>query len=296
MTTLRTLPPARPLSNPKPVREQRSPRPIARKGIVGIPKCVCGCDGPRHEATMRPDDDGGFTIVRGRCSLCPCAQYVPAVSRKQAAALLRSSRRSSPLKRGTGKPARTKRKPMPKCKACAHPHSKHRMNPVTGEPVWAQTYSGCTRCEACPGYEPAIGIRQKRRTPLAALRRTLWDLFRAYVYERDGEACISCGKSGLIGSDRQAGHLFNAGSSSLIRWHPKNVHVQCYRCNVGLRGNIAPYALEFICRYGGDELARLGKMSKIVKKWTAPEVSDLIAALRRGWADYEAFFAERYEL
>ncbi len=240
----------------RPARSSVLRSPVARKADRSG-WCTCDHPQPLHAA------DGACLAIPP----CGCHGFTDKRSRKSA-------------------PARTKRKLMPKCRHCACKSRSH---------LDGLEFRPCA-CGVCPGYAPARGIRQKRRTPLAAMRRTLWDLFRAYVYERDGDACISCGKAGLVGSDRQAGHLFNAGASSLIRWHPKNVHVQCYRCNVGLRGNVAPYAVEFICRYGGDELQRLGRLSKVVKKWTAPEVSDLIAAMKRGAADYEAFFAEHYEL
>jgi len=43
-----------------------------------------------------------------------------------------------------------------------------------------------------------------------------------------------------------------SGGLSLY-FHEKNVHCQCYRCNINLGGNGAVYANNFIERYGQEE-------------------------------------------
>jgi hypothetical protein len=55
---------------------------------------------------------------------------------------------------------------MPRCKTCAHPAKAH-----------SEGLHGCTRCMACLQYEPARGIRQRRRGAVAAVKRladALW--------------------------------------------------------------------------------------------------------------------------
>lgn len=85
-------------------------------------------------------------------------------------------------------PPKRKAKPMPRCKHCGHPHSAHvRTGHLEMAALLAQQAS-CQRCTACPGYAPARGIRQKRRTPLAALRRLADSLWTRIVHARP-EAC-----------------------------------------------------------------------------------------------------------
>ena len=138
--------------------------------------------------------------------------------------------------------------------------------------------------------------RRQRKSTLAALKRKLWSLFSAYVKERDGNFCYSCGRLGLEGANWHAGHLFPAGSSSLIRWEPKNVHSQCYHCNVNLGGNGAAYAEVFIRHYGMAEFQRLSDLSRRMKAWKPYEIQALIAALEVGGAEYEMAYAEHYGL
>jgi hypothetical protein len=44
----------------------------------------------------------------------------------------------------------------------------------------------CVECVHCPGYAPARGIRQKRRSPLTALRTLAKDLWSKCVRSRPG--------------------------------------------------------------------------------------------------------------
>lgn len=144
--------------------------------------------------------------------------------------------------------------------------------------------------------KPRKRIRSQRRSSIAALKRKLWREFAAYVKARDGNVCFSCGQRDLSSHGWHAGHMFPAGTHALIRYEPKNVHSQCYRCNINLGGNGAAYAERFIARYGMAEFARLSSLSQRMKAWRAPEVVELIEALRRGGAEYESLYAERYGL
>jgi hypothetical protein len=136
--------------------------------------------------------------------------------------------------------------------------------------------------------------RKARRTPLAALKRQLWRLFASYVKERDGNVCVSCGKPGLAGSGWHAGHLFPSNGNSLLRYHPLNVGSQCAVCNVWRGGNGASYANAFLDRYGVEQFKALCAMVGQPHTWTAPEVAEMIAELKRGGADYECWYFRRY--
>lgn len=138
--------------------------------------------------------------------------------------------------------------------------------------------------------------RRQRKSTLAELKRELWRLVSGYVKERDGNTCFSCGRGALTGRNWQAGHLFPAGMASLIRYEPKNVHSQCYHCNINLGGNGAAYADRFVGVYGFDEFARLARLARQTKAWRSPEIRELIAAIERSGAHYESLYAERYGL
>ncbi len=131
---------------------------------------------------------------------------------------------------------------------------------------------------------------------LPKLKRKLWTLFSAYVKDRDGNTCVSCGRGGLEGHGYQAGHLFPAGKHNVIRFDPKNVHPQCFNCNINLGGNGAAYAVWHIAKYGMDEFNRLSTLSRHMKSWRSYEIQELIEALQKGGHYYESLYAEKYGL
>lgn len=155
-----------------------------------------------------------------------------------------------------------------------------------------------TRKPIARNYRPQRGKRPAKESKkhVPALKRRLWNLFRQYIRDRDGNVCVSCGKGGLEGKGWHAGHLFPAGQHNVIRFEPKNVSSQCYHCNMNLGGNGAAFAQTFIDRYGVEEFMRLSERSKVMKQWRAPELEELIAALEKSGADYEMLYAEKYGL
>lgn len=136
--------------------------------------------------------------------------------------------------------------------------------------------------------------RRERKTPLATLKRKLWAAVSAYVKARDGNVCFVCGAPGLIGSNWHAAHLFNAGSNGVIRYHPRNIHSCCGKCNVWLRGNIAVYAARFLDVYGIEVFRDLDARRRTIKTWTRPEIEAMLKALAQGGAAYELFYEQTY--
>jgi hypothetical protein len=138
-------------------------------------------------------------------------------------------------------------------------------------------------------------IRKASKNPLPRARKAFWEKFRDYIKARDGNTCFSCGKAGLEGSGWHAGHMFPSGNNSILRYHPKNVHSQCFFCNLNMGGNGAAYASRFIDTYGIEEFRRLDGMRGRERKWTVVELREMGEALDRGGADFECLYAEKYD-
>lgn len=136
------------------------------------------------------------------------------------------------------------------------------------------------------------GPRKQRKTTLAALKRKLWSAFALYVKDRDGRICFTC-DAVVEGTNCHAGHLFSIRKASTA-YDPANVHVQCGRCNVWLRGNTAVYAARFLDRYGIEKFNVLHARQKVTHEWKRHELEELIAALAVGGAEFEMLYAERY--
>lgn len=105
-------------------------------------------------------------------------------------------------------------------------------------------------------------------------------VFNKWVRLRDeGENCISCGKT--INGVRHASHFMSAGGHSAVRFHPDNVWVSCYKCNVMLSGNGLEYRKRLIDKIGVYRVEWLEQNGHEVKKWTKEELKELIAVYKK---------------
>lgn len=96
-------------------------------------------------------------------------------------------------------------------------------------------------------------------------RDKLWKKVKEIVKERDGDRCVTCGKV-VTGGDKQAGHfLTGASCSPTLYFHLKNVHVQCYRCNINLSGNWPEYYKFMEIRYGLETILELRTQKDLLK-------------------------------
>jgi len=104
--------------------------------------------------------------------------------------------------------------------------------------------------------------------------------FNAYIRFRDsGLACISCGNmpnssSYIGGSGIHAGHFKSCGAHSELRFNELNCHVQCFRCNVHLSGNIKGYRPALINKIGLDKVEWLEGEHE-PKKYTCKELKEI---------------------
>ena len=78
-----------------------------------------------------------------------------------------------------------------------------------------------------------------------------------YIVARDGKICISCGTTDP-GLRYSAGHYKTAGAFPELRFHPDNIHSQCWwNCNKNRSGNIVEYRPRLLAKIGIDRLAYL---------------------------------------
>lgn len=199
------------------------------------------------------------------------------------------------LQKPTKRPKPRKRiSSRPRCKHCAHSYSKHYV------PNESDASIDCMRCESCPGYEPKRKTRSDKKprgtkaSDVGKAGRTLWKKFAAYVKARDGNQCFTC-DAWASGVELQAGHMFPGRTGALL-YDPLVVFSQCDSCNRGKRGNTAVFVQRYIERFGVEQFRAAVARTSREKKWTTPELRELIEALKRGGADYETLYMERHGL
>lgn len=92
---------------------------------------------------------------------------------------------------------------------------------------------------------------------ISKAKKKLWTLFSKYIRERDNYTCITCGKRGE-GSAIHAGHFITGATCPPeLYFDERNVHAQCYRCNINLSGNWVVYEQAMIDKYGEDVVNEL---------------------------------------
>lgn len=106
-------------------------------------------------------------------------------------------------------------------------------------------------------------------------KKQAWDAFSKWVrYQpQNYNRCITCGK---VDNPKklQAGH-FIAGRHISVLFDERNVHIQCYHCNVGLKGNPVQYYKWMLAVYGQEVIDELIELDKQTKKYKVYELVEL---------------------
>ena len=121
--------------------------------------------------------------------------------------------------------------------------------------------------------------RRKSGSTTRALVNKLDRVFSRFVRLRDADndghiSCVTCG-SKHHWKDCHAGH-FVKRQHMAVRWDERNVNAQCCRCNLYMGGCQDEYAYHIANTMGQGTLAELLDKKRETKKWTRPELEELI--------------------
>lgn len=144
-----------------------------------------------------------------------------------------------------------------RCAICRQEVERRWMSQKTcGDPVCNQEQKRQASI-ARAAREDRKATRQKLRElePISKEHARTQALFNLWIRLRDqGQGCISCGTHK---GKPQAGHFFTVGARPELRYHPDNCHLQCYRCNVELSGNISAYQPRLVAKIGQERFDAL---------------------------------------
>ena len=117
--------------------------------------------------------------------------------------------------------------------------------------------------------------KKSKKHSIGWYKKRAWTVFSAWIRKRDNGICFTCGRQ-CEGSGYHAGHYIPKSLSSYLFFDERNVHGQCYRCNIHLSGNSDEYAIKL-----GEEMVReIRADKKKYKQWTIPELQGLIDKYR----------------
>jgi len=127
-------------------------------------------------------------------------------------------------------------------------------------------------------YQAARSETTKYPKKLSVFKKRVWKAFSDYIRERDNWTCFTCGKY-ATGAAMHAGHFVSRVRSATM-FDERNVHAQCYSCNIHKKGNGAEYAARIIERYGQDVFDELIRKSRETHKFTYQELEDIYQSSR----------------
>ncbi len=109
-------------------------------------------------------------------------------------------------------------------------------------------------------------------------------VFSIYIRKRHADfagyaICVTCGVS-KPWQEQQCGHYESRGKYG-TRWDEKNCNVQCYRCNVALKGNYPAYSRYLVRKFGASILDELELKASQSPKYTLGELQLLIDQYKR---------------
>lgn len=85
-------------------------------------------------------------------------------------------------------------------------------------------------------------IKRVSTTPVAKLKKQLWQLCRAIIISKYGTDCYTCPARQLVGSNLHVGHFISSSVCSVeLRYALSNLRPQCFACNIHRSGNWPAY-------------------------------------------------------
>lgn len=122
------------------------------------------------------------------------------------------------------------------------------------------------------------------------LKKDLWNIFSRYIRLRDSDwrgysSCCTCGLTKQW-KEMQAGH-FIPGRHNSILFDERNVHAQCYGCNIRKQGNTVKYFRFMQEKYGDEIIEELEKLDLQEKSFTEIELKEMIDKYKLKLKEYE---------
>lgn len=117
------------------------------------------------------------------------------------------------------------------------------------------------------------------------LKDKLWKLISEYIRRRDAivdgyASCVTCGRTEHY-KKMQAGHFIPQAQGDAVRFDIRNIHIQCYRCNINLGSNGAEYYPYMVERYGEATVQELRRLSNETIKYTESDLEDMICCIEQ---------------
>lgn len=127
-------------------------------------------------------------------------------------------------------------------------------------------------------------------TKNSRLKKKLWKLVSEYVRRRDFGVCFTCGAK-KHWRQMQAGHFIPKKICGAdLYFDERNIHCQCFRCNINLGGNGAIYAQNMRKRYGDEFVNEIYRMFyQKITQWKEIDLDKL-------YQDYDTLLKNMHQM
>lgn len=96
-------------------------------------------------------------------------------------------------------------------------------------------------------------IKKKSKQPISKIQRQLWEECKRIIRKRYKPICYTCGKSDIIGSDCQTGHMIPKSTlGAFLKYDLRVLRLQCTRCNIW-GGGMGAIFIENMRKIEGNE-------------------------------------------
>lgn len=125
------------------------------------------------------------------------------------------------------------------------------------------------------------------KATLSSTKKRAWRYFSKYIRLRDAlkttgdihyAKCFTCGRIESV-KNMDAGHFISRRFNSTL-FDERNVHAQCSYCNTFLGGNQLEYRRQIVKLYGEGVDIELEDKATETKKYTIPELTELIITIK----------------
>ena len=120
-----------------------------------------------------------------------------------------------------------------------------------------------------------------KKRKLSAVKRDAWGWLSKCIRLSESActgygSCVTCGH-GAHWSELQAGHFVARAQGNLATFDVRNIHSQCFRCNMNLGGNGAEYYPWMVGKYGKSVVEEIRQLAgKTIKytQWDYAQMAD----------------------
>jgi hypothetical protein len=110
-------------------------------------------------------------------------------------------------------------------------------------------------------------LKKVSKQKISVIQRKIWELCKQIIRKEYSNVCYTCGRTGLIGSDWQTGHMWaKASVGAFLKYDLRILRPQCFSCNIHKGGMGADFYSKMLKEIGPVEMEKLQNERQISVK------------------------------